>query len=261
MAAGPPRRRHCSARRPASARPARAVAEAAGAGAKRSLDTYVAATRYPPESRPIREHPDQMELAAPERTRPLSQGAEEHLRRAAPAQAGQGVRRGRRGGALLPWAARTRAEPLPCEVTPPWRTRPSTWRAGAASPGAAGLRGHGTRVATRWPGTGRSPRASSRRSRASPMFSGTLRVDVRACARAARRARPSSTSSTRPRRRPRSPARCARRWSRARCSSYLGLQVRKAGRYVVAGRAGRRRRRARSRRCPSTRSCRRGCRR
>jgi len=40
--------------------------------AKRTLDAYVSATRYPPESRPSREHVDQMVLAEPERTRPLS---------------------------------------------------------------------------------------------------------------------------------------------------------------------------------------------
>ncbi|WP_223642765.1 choice-of-anchor X domain-containing protein [Corallococcus sp. EGB] len=45
--------------------------------AKRSLESYEAATRYPPESRPSREHPDQMELAEPERTRPLSPKAAE----------------------------------------------------------------------------------------------------------------------------------------------------------------------------------------
>ncbi|WP_407924032.1 hypothetical protein, partial [Corallococcus exiguus] len=45
--------------------------------AKRSLESYVAATRYPPESRPSREHPDQLELAEPERTRPLSPKAAE----------------------------------------------------------------------------------------------------------------------------------------------------------------------------------------
>ena len=39
--------------------------------AKFSLDTYVASTRYPPESRPIREQPDQEQLASPERTQPL----------------------------------------------------------------------------------------------------------------------------------------------------------------------------------------------
>ncbi|MBZ4414872.1 choice-of-anchor X domain-containing protein [Myxococcus sp. RHSTA-1-4] len=40
--------------------------------AKRTLDNYLAATRYPPESRPSREQPDQMDMAEPERTRPLS---------------------------------------------------------------------------------------------------------------------------------------------------------------------------------------------
>ncbi len=40
--------------------------------AKRTLEAYVSATRYPPESRPSREQPDQMDLAEPERTRPLS---------------------------------------------------------------------------------------------------------------------------------------------------------------------------------------------
>ncbi|AGC42776.1 hypothetical protein MYSTI_01428 [Myxococcus stipitatus DSM 14675] len=40
--------------------------------AKQTLESYVAATRYPPQSRSIREHPDQVEMAEPERTRPLS---------------------------------------------------------------------------------------------------------------------------------------------------------------------------------------------
>ncbi|MFY2556609.1 choice-of-anchor X domain-containing protein [Corallococcus terminator] len=40
--------------------------------AKRTLESYVSATRYPPQSRSILEHPDQVVLAEPERTRPLS---------------------------------------------------------------------------------------------------------------------------------------------------------------------------------------------
>lgn len=39
--------------------------------AERTLNEYRLATRYPPESRPASEHPDQMDLAQPERTQPF----------------------------------------------------------------------------------------------------------------------------------------------------------------------------------------------
>lgn len=43
--------------------------------AQRTLDSYVAHTRYPPTSRPASEHPDQLAPAEPERTLPLGDGA------------------------------------------------------------------------------------------------------------------------------------------------------------------------------------------
>ncbi|MDC0713957.1 hypothetical protein POL68_36160 [Stigmatella sp. ncwal1] len=43
--------------------------------ARFTLDTYRQGTRYPPQSRPIREHPDQEQLPAPERSQPLSKDA------------------------------------------------------------------------------------------------------------------------------------------------------------------------------------------
>jgi hypothetical protein len=42
--------------------------------ARFTYDSYVESTRYPPESRPIKEHPDQVYPAAPERTQPLAKG-------------------------------------------------------------------------------------------------------------------------------------------------------------------------------------------
>ncbi|WP_426749427.1 choice-of-anchor X domain-containing protein [Myxococcus sp. Y35] len=51
------------------------------ARAKQTLESYMKATRYPPESRPASEHPDQMEMAEPERTRPLNMdGSDVQLR-------------------------------------------------------------------------------------------------------------------------------------------------------------------------------------
>lgn len=51
------------------------------ARAKQMLESYMKATRYPPESRPASEHPDQMEMAEPERTRPLNKdGSDIQLR-------------------------------------------------------------------------------------------------------------------------------------------------------------------------------------
>nr|WP_037584006.1 choice-of-anchor X domain-containing protein [Stigmatella aurantiaca] len=43
--------------------------------ARFTLDTYRQGTRYPPQSRPIREHPDQEQLPSPERAQPLSKDA------------------------------------------------------------------------------------------------------------------------------------------------------------------------------------------
>ena len=48
--------------------------------ARSTLEAYVAATRYPPESRPISEHPDQVLPTAPEREVPLDASGEGEVR-------------------------------------------------------------------------------------------------------------------------------------------------------------------------------------
>jgi hypothetical protein len=85
------------------------------AQARSTLDTYRQGTRYPPESSPIREHPDQEELPAPERSQRLSKESPEvqlRLKQDKVFLAGDEVVHFSVGCEN----ANTR-EPLPCEVT------------------------------------------------------------------------------------------------------------------------------------------------
>lgn len=105
--------------------------------AKFALETYVAATRSPPESRLLREHPDRVHPAAPERTQPLGgEGSDVQVR----------LWQDKVFVAGEEWVTFTvsctdqslgNQDPLPCEVTESYATilrSPSEPLAGAKTP-------------------------------------------------------------------------------------------------------------------------------
>jgi len=201
--------------------------------AKFTLETYVAGTRYPPESRPIREHPDQEQLGAPERTRPISKDAPEvqlKLKQDKVFVAGD--------EAVLfsvgcENAART---PLPCEVVG-GMAHEAEHMLGEGVPvngvplafldngsGGDALAGDGTSTARFQPS-----------KQGFPLYSGTLRISFQVrSGKAGGRAFFDILYTPAP------PARFTGKVREAveqgSLHLYLGLQVRKAGRYVVAGR-------------------------
>ncbi|RKH41619.1 hypothetical protein D7V93_38550 [Corallococcus llansteffanensis] len=205
--------------------------------ARRSLESYVAATRYPPESRPSREHPDQMELAEPERTRPLSAKAAEdgtsdvqlRLKQDKVFVVGDEA-------VLLTVACEdSRREPRPCSVVS------AVAHEAAHMPGAGGVAGvplafgdegrDGDAVAGDGMLTGRFQPSKQ----GFAMYSGTLRVDVRVRSGSVEDTTFFDVLYT-----PAPPATFTRRVRESleggSLALYLSVQVRKPGRYVVSGR-------------------------
>jgi hypothetical protein len=201
--------------------------------AKFTLDTYVAGTRYPPESRPIREHPDQEQLAAPERTRPISKDAPEvqlKLKQDKVFVAGDEV-------VLFFVGCESAArQPLPCQVT------------GGMAHEAEHMLGEGVPVngvplpfvddgsgGDALAGDGVSTARFQPSKQGFPLFSGTLRVSFQVRSGKAEGRAFFDILYT-----PAPPARFTGKVREAveqgSLQLYLGLQVRKAGRYVVAGR-------------------------
>ncbi|MFP2903124.1 hypothetical protein [Corallococcus sp. 4LFB] len=205
--------------------------------AKRSLESYVAATRYPPESRPSREHPDQLELAEPERTRPLSPKAAQdgtsdvqlRLKQDKVFVVGEEA-------VLLSVACEdSRRTPRPCEVVSAL-AHEADHLVGAggvpsvpvaftdAGQGGDAVAGDGTL-------TGRFQPSEQ----GFAMFSGTLRVDVRVRSGSLEDSAFFDVLYT-----PAPPATFTRRVREVveagSLDLYLSVQVRKAGRYVVSGR-------------------------
>ncbi|RYZ40669.1 MAG: hypothetical protein EOO71_15140 [Myxococcaceae bacterium] len=205
--------------------------------AQRSLEAYVAATRYPPESRPSREHPDQMELAEPERTRPLSPKAAQdgtsdvqlRLKQDKVFVVGD-------ESVLLSVACEdSRREARPCEVLSAVAHEADHLMGEAGVAGVPVVFGDsgldGDAVAGDGMLTGRFQ--PSRQGFA--MFSGTLRVDVRVRSGSLEDATFFDVLYT-----PAPPATFTRRVREVLESGsldlYLTVQVRKAGRYVVSAR-------------------------
>jgi len=201
--------------------------------AKFTLETYVAGTRYPPESRPIREHPDQEQLAEPERTRPISKDAPEvqlKLKQDKVFVAGDEV------VLFTVGCENTGHTPLPCEVTG-GMAHEAEHMLGEGVPvngvplpfldngsGGDALAGDGTSTARFQPS-----------KQGFPLYSGTLRVSFQVrSGKASGRAFFDILYTPAP------PAKFTGKVREAveqgSLQLYLGLQVRKAGRYVLAGR-------------------------
>ncbi len=201
--------------------------------AKFTLDTYVAGTRYPPQSRPIREHPDQEQPAAPERSRPISKDDPEvqlKLKQDKVFVAGDEV------VLFSVGCENTGRQPLPCEVTG-GMAHEAEHMLGEGVPvngvplpfvdngsGGDALAGDGTSTARLQPS-----------KQGFPLYSGTLRVSFQVRSGKAQGRAFFDILYT-----PSPPAQFTGKVrevvEQGSLQLYLGLQVRKAGRYVVAGR-------------------------
>jgi hypothetical protein len=201
--------------------------------AKFSLDTYVQGTRYPPESRPIREHPDQEQLAAPERTQPLKRDSADvqlKLKQDKVFVAGDEVVHFSVG-----CEGQTR-QPLPCQVTN-GMAREAEHMLGGEAP-LAGVPlvfvDDGTQGDV-LAGDGIVTTSFQPSKQGFPLFSGTLRISFQVRSGSAEGGAFFDILYT-----PSPPARITGKVREAveqgSLQLYVGLQVRQAGRYVVAGR-------------------------
>jgi hypothetical protein len=197
--------------------------------ARHTLDSYVASTRYPPESRPGREHPDQMELAEPERTRPLSRdGARDgtsdvqlRLKQDKVFLVGDEV------VVFTVSCEDERRTPRPCKVVS------ALAHEADHVPGAGGMQG--VPLAFTDNGAGTLTARFQPGKQGFPLYSGTLRVDMRVRSGQTEDASFFDVLYT-----PAPPATFTRQVrevvENGSLQLYLGIQVLKAGRYVVSGR-------------------------
>lgn len=201
--------------------------------AKFSLDTYIQGTRYPPESRHIREHSDQEQLAAPERTRSLKKDSADvqlRLKQDKVFVAGDEV------VTFSVGCEGQMHQPLPCQVLNA-RAHEAEHMLGGQEPLAGvplafvddgtngdALAGDGTLTASFQPS-----------KQGFPLFSGTLRVSFQVRSGNAEGTAFFDVLFT-----PAPPAQFTGKVrevvERGSLKLYLGIQVRKAGRYVMAGR-------------------------
>jgi hypothetical protein len=201
--------------------------------AKFSLDTYIQGTRYPPESRPIREHPDQEQLATPERTQPLKRDSADvqlKLKQDKVFVAGDEVVHfsvGCEGQAH---------QPLPCQVTSAMAREAEHMLAGEAPLAGVPLAfvDDGTQ-GDALAGDGILTTSFQPSKQGFPLFSGTLRISLQVRSGSSEGSAFFDILYT-----PSPPARFTGKVREAvehgSLHLYVGLQVRKAGRYVVAGR-------------------------
>ncbi|WP_375756833.1 hypothetical protein [Corallococcus exercitus] len=205
--------------------------------AKRSLESYVAATRYPPESRPSREHPDQMELAEPERTRPLSPKAAEdgtsdvqlRLKQDKVFVVGEET-------VLFTVACEdSRRTPRPCEVVSALAHEADHLVGAGGVPGVPVVFSDAGQGGDAVAGDGMLTGRFQPSKQGFAMFSGTLRVDVRVRSGSLEDSAFFDVLYT-----PAPPATFTRKVREVveagSLDLYLSVQVRKAGRYVVSGR-------------------------
>jgi hypothetical protein len=211
----------------------RALWEKRLARARFTLDTYVQGTRYPPESSPIRAHPDQEQLAAPERTKPLKRDSADvqlKLKQDKVFVAGDEVVHfsvGCEGQAR---------QPLPCQVTAAMAREAEHMLAGEAP--LAGVPLAFVDDGTQGDALARDGILTARfqpSKQGFPLFSGTLRVSLQVRSGSAEGSAFFDILYT-----PSPPARFTGKVREAvengSLQLYVGLQVRRAGRYVVAGR-------------------------
>ncbi|RKH41874.1 choice-of-anchor X domain-containing protein [Corallococcus sicarius] len=205
--------------------------------ARRSLEAYVAATRYPPESRPSSEHPDEMELAEPERTRPLSVKAAEdgtsdvqlRLKQDKVFVVGNET-------VLFTVACEdSRREPRPCSVVSAVAHEADHMRGAGGVAGVPIPFGDDGRDGDAVAGDGMLTGRFQPSKQGFAMYSGTLRVDVRVRSGSVEDGTFFDVLYT-----PAPPATFTRRVRESleggSLDLYLSVQVRKPGRYVVSGR-------------------------
>ncbi|CAM4015405.1 hypothetical protein G4177_05790 [Corallococcus sp. ZKHCc1 1396] len=205
--------------------------------AKRSLEAYVAATRYPPESRPSREHPDQMELAEPERTRPLSPKAAQDGTSDVQLRLKQDkvFVVGDESVLFTVGCEDSRREPRPCEVLSAVAHEADHLLGPGGVAGVPITFGDGGRDGDAVAGDGIHTGRFQPSRQGFAMFSGTLRVDMRVRSGSLEDATFFDVLYT-----PAPPATFTRRVREVveagSLDLYLTVQVRKAGRYVVSAR-------------------------
>lgn len=200
--------------------------------AKRTLDSYLSATRYPPESRPGREQPDQMDLAEPERTRPLSRDNTDvqlRLKQDRVFVVGDEVVN------LFVGCEDERRTPRPCQVVSASAHEAEYLTGGTAvSPVPLSFLDNGAGGDTH-AGDGTFTGRFQPSKQGFPLFSGTLRVSVSVRSGQAEGSAFFDILYT-----PSPPAlftgKVREVLEGGSLQLYLGVQVRKAGRYVVAGR-------------------------
>lgn len=195
------------------------------ARAQRALDSYRESTRYPPESRPASEHPDAMSPASSERTRPLSKdNADVQLRM----KQDKVFVAGDEVVVFSVGCENVQHEPLRCQVTG------GTAHEATQTPGAGQIPpvpldfvdedGTGTLVTRFQPS-----------KQGFPLYSGTLRVDFQVSQGASQGSAffdiiytgiPPATFTGKVR----------EAVENGSLQLYVGLNVRKPGRYVVTGR-------------------------
>ncbi|WP_419145149.1 choice-of-anchor X domain-containing protein [Myxococcus stipitatus] len=200
--------------------------------AKRTLESYVAATRYPPQSRPIEEHPDQVTLAEPERLRPLSR---EHPELQLRLKQDRVFVVGDEAVHFFVSCEDAQRQPRPCQVLSASAHEAEYVQGAGMMPAVPvvftddGVGGDA--VAKDGVFTGRLQPSKQ----GFPLFSGTLRVDV-----VVRSDRAEGTAFLDILYTPSPPAtftgKVREEVSAGSLLLYLGINVRKAGRYVVAGR-------------------------
>ncbi|RKH70229.1 hypothetical protein [Corallococcus aberystwythensis] len=205
--------------------------------AKRSLESYVAATRYPPESRPSREHPDQMELAEPERTRPLSPKAAEDGTSDVQLRLKQDkvFVVGDETVLFTVGCEDSRRAPRPCEVVSAMAHEADHLVDAGGVPGMPVTFVDSGQGGDAVAGDGMLTGRFQPSKQGFAMFSGTLRVDVRVRSGSLEDSAFFDVLYT-----PAPPATFTRRVREVveagSLDLYLSVQVRKAGRYVVSGR-------------------------
>ncbi|WP_163996136.1 hypothetical protein [Pyxidicoccus caerfyrddinensis] len=200
--------------------------------AKRTLDTYVAATRYPPDSRPSREQPDQMDLAEPERTRPLSRDNPDvqlKLKQDRVFVVGDETVH------FFVSCEDAQRAPRPCQVVSATAHEAEHMTGGAAAAAVPLAFLDNGAVGDSLAGDGIFTGKLQPSKQGFPMFSGTLRVEVRVSSGGSQGSAFFDILYT-----PSPPAlftgQVREVVEAGSLQLYLGIQVRKAGRYVVAGR-------------------------
>jgi hypothetical protein len=201
--------------------------------AKFSRDTYIQGTRYPPESRHIREHPDQEQPAAPERTRSLKRDSADvqlRLKQDKVFVAGDEV------VTFTVGCEGQSRQPLPCQVTNAMAHEAEHMLEGqpplAAVPLAFVDDGTQGDALAR---DGMSTASFQPSKQGFPLFSGTLRISFQVRSGSSEGSAFFDILYT-----PVPPAHFTGKVrevvERGSLQLYLGIQVRKAGRYVMAGR-------------------------